>query len=109
MKSDLHVSNDAPGTKDFLCHQAGMVLGQPRVRPLRPFAPWVGGWPCVYLTEPGLIQVPRVVDLAYLEIQHREPTCWGLVALSWLPASVTAVAQDQLVLSIHVTECKAFR
>jgi hypothetical protein len=95
----------------LLTQKRRLFVGQLRVRPLRPYALGVDGhgWPCVYITEPGLIQVPASCDLAYLEVQHRQPTHWGLMPLSWLPASVTAVAQDQLALSIHVTKCKGFR
>ena len=43
-----------------------------RERPLRLSAVGVDGWPCVYIREPGLIQVPAGNDLAYADAQHRQ-------------------------------------
>lgn len=77
------------------------------MRPLRPYALGVDGWPCVYITEPGLIEVPGQYDLAYLGVLRRQTTDWGRMPLSWLPASVAVVAQDQLVQSVHVTNARA--
>jgi hypothetical protein len=66
---------------------------------------------CLTFEEPGLIQVTASYNLAYLGAQRRQATDGGFfwMPMSWLLASVTAVAQDQLVLSVHVTQCKGFQ
>jgi hypothetical protein len=86
--------------------------GQPRVRPLRPYALRGGTAGHVStFTEPGLIQVPASCDLAYLEVQHRQSAHWGLDAavVATRISRSGSTGQDQLMLSVHVTKCKGFR